>query len=122
MKTTVRHSMVTAALLLLTFSLSSAQEVESVKENRAMQFVRLMQAGDADALLEFMHENWVEEEPGGNRAERWPRVVRSLTERHADAEVIGVTIDGPDEVTVITEEADGMQIRFIFEMFWRCIP
>jgi CubicO group peptidase (beta-lactamase class C family) len=115
MKTFARYTLTTAVTLLATFGLSRAQAVESVTETRAVGFVKTMQAGDADALLQYMHENWIEEEPGDNRAERWPRVAQSLTERHAEAQVVGVTIDRPNEVSVITEEADGMQIRFIFE-------
>jgi CubicO group peptidase (beta-lactamase class C family) len=99
----------------MAFEPAAAQSAESVEEERAVGFVKAVQAGDASALEAFMYDNWAPAEAGDDRESRWKRVTASLTKRHSGLSIVGVTVDQPHRLTVITEEADGLRLRFIFD-------
>jgi CubicO group peptidase (beta-lactamase class C family) len=102
-------------ILPLLCSFALAQSPEEIEEGRAVAVVKAVQAGNADALLELMYENWIPAERGGNRADRWPRIAADLTERHAGLSIVGVDAAGPHELTISTEQSDEPSLQFIFE-------
>jgi CubicO group peptidase (beta-lactamase class C family) len=72
-------------------------------------------AGDPDGVLAAMQENWVPAEEGSDRESRWKRIARMLTQRHAGLEIVGVLVERRDELVVVTQDPDGMRLRFGFE-------
>jgi CubicO group peptidase (beta-lactamase class C family) len=112
----IRCSIALLSLLVLVSTTQTAAETpEVIEERRAMGFLEAVRAGDSEALLQYMRENWIPAEEGGDRDERWTRVAESLTERHAGLEIVGVFADEPHRLTVKTEEEDGPALQFIFE-------
>ncbi len=89
--------------------------VEAAQEERALGVVKAIQTGDASRLEAFMHANWVPAEDSSDRAQRWPRIAKSLTDRHANIEIVGVMIDKLNSLTVVTEAPEGEELRFVFE-------
>ncbi|UCF05979.1 MAG: beta-lactamase family protein [bacterium] len=88
---------------------------ELIEERRAVGFVKAVQAGDAQALLAYMHENWIPAQEGSDRQRRWPRITRMLTKRHAGLEIVGVEAEEPHRLTVVTRDPGGTTLRFIFD-------
>ena len=81
----VTYAIAYAILLMGAFgSLTIAQDAGVIREQRAIGFVKAVQAGDIDELLSYMHDNWAPARPGSSRESQWPRVAKSLIERHRE--------------------------------------
>ncbi len=115
----MKRSVISQVIITLLIAISShsphAQTAEDVMEDRALGFVKAVQAGDAEALVAYMTDNWVDAKPGDDRESRWKRIAGMLTKRHARAEIAGVSTDEPHFLTVMTTEEDGPMLSFIFE-------
>ena len=92
-----------------------AQTAEQLEEQRALGFIKAIQAGDTDKLLAYMHDNWVPAEEESAREARWPGVAKSLIDRHKNVTIEGVLANRDHELTIITIDPDGMELSFIFE-------
>lgn len=93
----------------------NGQSPESLMEARAIGFVRVMQGGNADSLLAFMHANWVPAVEGSDREERWKGMAPMLVERHRDVTIGGVLAEQPNHLTVVTQDPNGPELRFEFD-------
>jgi CubicO group peptidase (beta-lactamase class C family) len=104
-------------LLFLTAStqFASAESPEAIEEGRAVGLVKLVQAGDAEGLLAYMQENWTPPEPGDDRDAKWGRIAKMLTDRHSGLEIVGALTEQEHQLTIVTQDADGSILRFIFE-------
>ncbi|MDH3892913.1 MAG: beta-lactamase family protein [candidate division Zixibacteria bacterium] len=102
-------------LVTLSHSITSAESPEEIMEKRALGFVTTLQAGDSEALFVYMNENWAPAKPGDNRDGRWTRIAGDLVKRHAQVEIVGVTVDQPYLLSVQTTEENGPALSFIFE-------
>ncbi|HUU46769.1 MAG TPA: hypothetical protein VM118_13650, partial [Acidobacteriota bacterium] len=92
-----------------------AESPEAIQEQRAIGAVTAIQAGDVDALLAYMNANWVPAKEGDDRASRWNQIARTLTERHAGLEILGVEITEPYRLTIVAEDPEGVTLSFGFE-------
>jgi CubicO group peptidase (beta-lactamase class C family) len=104
-----------ATAIALVAGLALAQSPEMIEERRAVGFVRAVGAGDVDALLAYMDENWTPAEEGDGRAARWAQLARDLTDRHTGIEVTGVLVERQHEIIVLAEGDGGPPLQFIFD-------
>jgi hypothetical protein len=110
-----RFLLLAALLTIVTTGWAYAQSPEMIEEQRALDVVKAIQAGDADALLTLMHENWAPAEDSKDREARWPGIAATLTEREKGIEIAGVEASEPHVLTILTERPGGDVISFIFE-------
>ena len=91
-----------------------AEPAETIEERRALDVVKAIQTGDAEALLSRMRENWIPANDLGNREARWRQTAATLTEEHKELEIAGVVADQEHQITVIADQPDGLALRFTF--------
>lgn len=100
--------------VMMWLNVGLAQSVEQGEEQRALGFIKALQAKDATVLRQYMNENWAPAEHPEERAQRWEQFVPMIIERNADVTVTGVLADAEHSITVVTEQPDGPPLRFIF--------
>jgi CubicO group peptidase (beta-lactamase class C family) len=115
MNRTGRFLLLTALLIIVTTGLAYAESAEMIEERRALDVVKAVQSGDADALLARMHENWIPAEDSKDREARWSKFVTVITSQERGNEIAGVKATEPHVLTIVTERPSGDVISFIFE-------
>ncbi|MBU0983814.1 MAG: beta-lactamase family protein [candidate division Zixibacteria bacterium] len=93
----------------------SAQLAETLEEERAIAFLKKVQAGDKDSLLAFMYANWIPAAEGSDREARWQKFATLLINEHSDLQVAGVMADEPHRLEVMVSDPDGPELVFIFD-------
>ena len=114
MRTLGRLAVFTILVVLLSHSFTLAQGAEQAEEQRALGFIKAVQAGDADALLAYMQENWAPAQDPEERAQRWQQFVPMIIERNANVTVTGVLAEAEHSLTILAEQPDGPPLRFEF--------
>lgn len=104
-----------ALLLLMSPGFVRAQSAEQVEEQRALDVVKAISAGDADALLATMQENWIPAEEGSDREARWEKFAATVSNLEKGNEITGVEASEPHALTVVTQRPSGEVIHFIFD-------
>ena len=111
-----KRSMLLALLLaVMTAGMVQAESAETIEEQRALDVVKAIQAGDADTLVSRMRANWTPANDGGIREGRWRQMAATLTERHKGLTIAEVLATQVHQLTIVTEQPDGPRLTFTFE-------
>lgn len=104
-----------ALAILLPAGLVHAQSASQIEEQRALDVVKAISAGDADALFATMQRNWIPAEEGSDREARWKKFTATVAGLEKGTAITGVDATEPHALTVTTQRPSGEVVRFIFD-------